>query len=112
VSSEGEKLHGKVAGVGAEDETALVEVDEPEQKRGTAADCVERGLMRTIGGEGVVVTIKDGDSSRGEEGVHSGGLLGVGTDGEEALPVRIFGGRASAVVMETRGGDVDGFDDG
>jgi len=112
VGGEGKKLHGKVAGVGTEDKTAFVEVDEAEQERGAAADSVERGLVRAIRREGVVVTVEDGDGSWCEERVHGGGLLCVGTDGEEALPVRIFGGRASAVVVEARGGDVDGFDDG
>jgi hypothetical protein len=39
-------------------------------------------------------------------------LLGVGADGEEALPVGVANGGAGAVVVEARGGDLDGFDDG
>ena len=44
--------------------------------------------------------------------MHGGGLLGVGADGEEALPVSVGGGGAGAVVVEAGGGDLDGFDDG
>ena len=58
------------------------------------------------------MAVEDSDGSGGEERIHRGGLLGVGADGEEALPVRVFGGRAGAVVVEARGGDVEGFDDG
>jgi len=38
VGGEGEELDGEVAGVGAEDETAFVEVDEAEEEGGAAAD--------------------------------------------------------------------------
>jgi hypothetical protein len=51
VGGEGEELDGKVSGVGAEDETAFVEVDEAEEESGAAADGVERGLMGAVGGE-------------------------------------------------------------
>ena len=68
--------------------------------------------MGAVGGERVVVAVEDGDGTGGDEGVHGGGLLGVGTDGEEALPVGMFGGRAGAVVVQAGGGDLDGFDDG
>jgi len=112
VGGEGEELDGEVAGVGAEDETAFVEVDEAEEEGGSATDGVEGGLMGAVGGERVVVAVEDGDGSGGDEGVHGGGLLGVGADGEEALPVGVFGGRAGAVVVQAGGGDLDGFDDG
>jgi hypothetical protein len=69
-------------------------------------------LMSAVGGQGVVVAIEDGDGAGGDKGVHGGGLLGVGTDGQEALPVSVFGGRPGAVVVQARGGDLDGFDDG
>jgi hypothetical protein len=105
-------LDGEVPGVGAEDESAFVEVDEAEEKGGAAADGVERGLMGAVRGEGVVVAVEDGDGSGRDEGIHGGGLLAVGTDGDEALPVGVFGGGAGAVVVEARGGDLDGFDDG
>jgi len=105
-------LHGEGAGIGAEDETALVVVDETEEEGAAAADGVERGLVRAVRGEGVVVAVEDGDGSGGEEGVHGGGLLGVGADGEEALPVGVAGGGAGAVVVQAGGGDLDGFDDG
>jgi hypothetical protein len=105
-------LHGEVACVGAEDETAFVEVDEAEEEGGSAADGVEGGLVGAVGGKGVVVAVEDGDGSRGEEWVHSGGLLGVGADGEEALPVGVLGGGAGTVVVEAGGGDLEGFDDG
>lgn len=68
--------------------------------------------MGSIGGEGVVMTIKDGDGSGRDEGLHGGGLLGIDADGEEALPVCLFHGRAGAVVLEAGGGNRDGFDDG
>jgi hypothetical protein len=58
------------------------------------------------------MAIEDGDGSRGDDGIHRGGLLGVGADGEEALPVSVGGGGAGTVVVEARGGDLDGFDDG
>ena len=112
VGGEGEELDGERAGVGAEDETALIKVNEAEEKGGAATDGVERGLMGAIGGQGVVVAVEDGDSAGRDERVHGGGLLGVGTDGEEALPVAVFGGGAGAVVLQTGGGDLDGFDDG
>jgi len=48
--------------------------------------------MGAVGGERVVVAVEDGDGTGGDEGVHGGGLLGVGTDGEEALPVGMAGG--------------------
>ncbi len=105
-------MDGEVAGVGAEDETAFVEVDEAEEECGAAADGVERRLMRAIGSEGVVVAVEDGDGSGGDEGIHGGGLLGVGADGEEALPVGVSGGGAGAVVVQAGGRDLDGFDDG
>ena len=63
VGGEGEELDGEVAGVGAEDETAFVEVDEAEEEGGAAADGVEGGLMGAVGGEGVVVAVEDGDGS-------------------------------------------------
>ena len=112
MGGEGEELDGEVAGVGAEDETAFVEVDEAEEERGAATDSVESGLVGAVGREGVVVSVEDGDGSRGDEGVHGGGLLGVGTDGEEALPVDVAGGGTGAVVVQAGGGDLDGFDDG
>jgi hypothetical protein len=68
-----------------------------------------------VGGEGVVVAIEDGDGAGGDEGVHGGGLLGIGADGEEALPVGVPGRGADAVgviAVEAGGGDLDGFDDG
>jgi hypothetical protein len=91
VGGEGEELDGKVSGVGAQDETAFVEVDEAEEESGGAADGVERGLMGAVGSERVVVAVEDGDGAGGDEGVHGGRLLGVGADGEEALPVGMFG---------------------
>ena len=105
-------MHGEGAGVRAQDETALVEVDEAEEESAAAADGVERGLMGAVGGEGVVVPIEHGDGSGGEERFHGGGLLGIGTDGEEALPVGVASGGAGAVVVQAGGGDLDGFDDG
>ena len=71
--------------------------------------------MGAVGGERVVVAVEDGDSARGDEGGHGGGLLGVGADGEEALPLGVGGGGADAVgviAVEPGGGDLDGFDDG
>jgi hypothetical protein len=112
VGCEREELDGKVAGPGAEDETAFVEVDEAEEEGRTAADSVERGLVGAVWSERVVVPIEHGDSARGDERIHCGGLLGVGADGEETLPMGVFCGRAGAVVVEARGGDLDGFDDG
>lgn len=112
VGGEGKQLDGEVAGVGAEDETAFVEVDEAEEESGAAADGVKSGLVGAVGGEGVVVAVEDGDGSGRDEGVHGSGLLGVGADGEEALPVGVFGGGASTVVVQAGGGDLDGFDDG
>jgi hypothetical protein len=40
VGGEGEELDGEVAGVGAKDEAAFVEVDEAEEEGGAAADGV------------------------------------------------------------------------
>ena len=114
VCSEGKELDGKVAGVWAEDETAFVEVDEAEEEGGSAADGVEGELVGSVGGEGVVVAVEDGDGAGRDEGVHGGGLLGVGADGEEALPVGVAGGSADAVgviAVQAGGGDLDGFDD-
>jgi hypothetical protein len=115
VGCERKELDGEVAGVGAEDETAFVEVDEAEEEGGAAADGVERGLVGAVGGEGVVVTVEDCDGSGRDEGVHGGGLLGVGANGEETLPLGVRGGGADAVgviAVEAGGGDLDGFDDG
>ena len=50
VGGEREELDGEIAGVGAEDETAFVEVDEAEEEGGSAADGVERGLMGAVRG--------------------------------------------------------------
>ena len=83
-------MDGEVAGVWAEDETALVEVDEAEEEGCAAADGIEGGLMGAVGGEGVVVAVEDGDGSGRDEGIHGCGLLGVGSDGEETLPVGVF----------------------
>jgi hypothetical protein len=105
-------LYGEGARVGAEDETGLVEVDEAEEERAAAADGVERGLVGAVGSERVVVAVEDGDGSGGEERFHGGGLLGVGADGEKALPVGVASGGAGAVVVQAGGGDLDGFDDG
>jgi hypothetical protein len=91
VGAEGQELDGEVAGVGAEDETAFVEVDKAEEKSGTATDGVESGLVGAVRGEGVVVAIKDGDGAGREKRIHGGGLLSVGADGEKALPVGVFG---------------------
>jgi len=91
VGGEGEKLDGEVAGVGAEDEAAFVEVHEAEQEGGAASDGVESGLVGAVGGERVVVAVEDGDGAGRDERIHGGGLLGVGADGEEALPVGVFG---------------------
>jgi hypothetical protein len=112
VGGEGKELDGEVAGVGAEDEAALVEVDEAEEECGAAADGVEGGLVGAVGGERVVVAVEDGDGAGRDEGVHGGGLLGVGADGEETLPVGVLCGWAGAIVVEAGGGDLDGFDDG
>ena len=51
VGGEGEKLDGEVAGVGAEDEAAFVEVDEAKEEGGAATDGVEGGLMGPVGCE-------------------------------------------------------------
>jgi hypothetical protein len=91
VGGEGEELNGEVARPGAEDEAALVEVDETEEEGGSTADGVESGLVGAVGGEGVVVAIEDGDGAGGDERVHGGGLLGICPDGEEALPVGVAG---------------------
>ena len=91
---------------------AFVEVHEAEGERGAAADGIERGLVGPVGRERVVMTVEDDDGSGGDEWVHCGGLLGVGADGQEALPVGVLCGQAGAVVVQTRGGDLDGFDDG
>jgi hypothetical protein len=112
VGSERKELDREVAGVGAEDETAFVEVDEAEEEGGSAANGVEGGLMGAVGGKGVVVAIEHGDCAGGDERIHGGGLLGVGADGEEALPMGVFGGRTGAVIVQAGGGDLDGFDDG
>jgi hypothetical protein len=112
VGGQGEELDGEVARIGAEDETAFVEVDEAEEQGRAAADGVEGGLVGAIRGERVVVAIEDGDGSRSDERVHGGGLLRVGTDGEEALPVGVPRGGAGTVVVQAGGGDLDGFDDG
>jgi hypothetical protein len=112
VGGEGQELDGEFAGPGTEDEAAFVEVDEAEEESGSAADGVEGWLVGTVGGEGVVVAIEDGDGSGSDEGLHGGGLLGVGTDGEEAMPMSVFGGGAGAVVVEAGGGDLEGLDDG
>jgi hypothetical protein len=93
-------LDGEVPGVGPEDETAFVEVDEAEKEGSATPDGVERGLMGAVGGEGVVVAVEDGDGSGGDEWVHGRGLMGVGADGEETLPVGVLGGGAGTVVME------------
>ncbi|MCU1252957.1 MAG: hypothetical protein JWQ49_5986 [Edaphobacter sp.] len=113
VGGEREELDGEVSGVGAEDETAFVEVDEAEEEGGTAANGIEGGLMGPVGSERVVVAVEDGDCPGGDERVHGGGLLGVGADGEEALPLGVGGGGADAVgviAVEAGGGDLDGFD--
>jgi hypothetical protein len=115
VDGQGEELDGEGSGVGAEDKATFVEVHEAEEEGGSAADGVEGGLVGPVGGEGVVVAVEDGDGSGDEEGVHCGGLLGVGADGEEALPVGVGGGGTDAVgvvAVEAGGGDLDGFNDG
>jgi len=100
VGCEGQELDGEVAGVRAEDKTAFVEIDEAEQEGGAAADGVESGLVGSVGGEGVVVTVEDGDGTGGDERLHGRGLLGVRADGEEALPVGVAGGGTSAIVVQ------------
>ena len=90
VGGERDELDRKAAGVRAEDEAALIEVDEAEEESGAAADSVERRLVGAVGSKGVVVPIEHGDGSGADEWVHGGGLLGVGADGEEALPVSVF----------------------
>jgi hypothetical protein len=70
--------------------------------------------MGSVGSERVVVAVEDGDCAGGDERVHGGGLLGVGADGEEALPLCVGGGGADAVgviAVESGGGDLDGFDE-
>jgi hypothetical protein len=71
--------------------------------------------MGSVRGERVVVAVQDCDGSGGDERVHGGGLLGVGADGKEALPVGAGGGVADAVgeiAVQAGGGDLDSFDDG
>ena len=58
------------------------------------------------------MAIEDGDGSGGDQRLHGGCLLGVGTDGQKALPVGVFGGRTGAIVVQAGGGDLGGFDDG
>jgi hypothetical protein len=67
VGGEGQELNGEVAGVGAEDEAAFVEVDEAEEESGAAADGVEGGLVGAIRRERVVVAIEDSDGSGGDK---------------------------------------------
>lgn len=112
VGGERQELNREVPGVGAEDKTAFVEVDEAEKEGGAASYGVERGLMGAVGRKRVVVAVEDGDGAGGDEWVHGRGLMCVGADGEEALPVGVFGGGAGAIVMQARGGDLNGFDDG
>jgi hypothetical protein len=72
-------LHGEGAGVGAEDETGLVEVDEAEEERAAAADGLERGLVGAVGSEGVVVA----DLSVLKSQMKS--LMGIGQPGRLTL---------------------------
>jgi len=65
-----------------------------------------------VGSERIIVPVQHSDGIGADERVHRGGLLGVGADGEEALPVGVFGRGAGAVVLQAGGGDLDGFDDG
>jgi hypothetical protein len=48
-------LDGEGTGVWAEDETALVEVDEAEEECAAAADSVERGLVGAVRSQRVIV---------------------------------------------------------
>ena len=94
VGGERQELDGEVSGVGAQDKVTLVVVDKTKGEGCTVADCVEGGLMGPVRGQGVVVAVEDGDGSGGDEGLHCSGLLGIGADGDETLPVRVLGGGA------------------
>jgi|SRR5277367_4687021 len=100
VRRERQELDREIAGPGAEDETAFVEVDEAEEQGCAATNSVESGLVGAIRGKRVVVAVENGDGTGRDERLHGCGLLGVGTNGEEALPVGVFGGGASPVVVQ------------
>ncbi len=108
---DGEEGDGKRAGVRAENEVVLVEVDEAEKERGAETDGVGGGLVGAVGGKRGVVAVEDDDGALGEEGGHGGGLLGIDADGDEAVPVFAGGGGAGAVFKEARGGEGNAFDD-
>lgn len=80
-------MDGEGGGVGAEDESAIVEAGKAKVKGASAAYGVEIGLLRPVEGERGVVAVDDDDGSGGDEGCHGFGLLSVCPDGDEALPV-------------------------
>ena len=90
---------------------AFVEIDVTEQQGGAATDGVEAALVRPVGCERGVVTVDDDDGTWGQKRLHRGGLLDIGADGDEALPVGAFAGGSGAVAVERRGRDGQGFDD-
>jgi hypothetical protein len=110
VGAEAEELDGELVGEGAEDKLAIVVLKEADGERGAGADGVDGALVGAVGGERVVVAVEDDDGAGSDEGLHGGGLLGVGADGDEALPVAAAGPGAGSVVVEARGGDLEGFD--
>ena len=111
MAGEGEEHDGEILGERAKDEAAVVELDEAEGQGGSAADGVEGALVGAVGGQGLVVTVEDDEGAGGEERLHGGGLVGVGADGEEALPVGVLRGGLDPAVVKAGGGDVDGLDD-
>jgi hypothetical protein len=112
VGAEGEKLDGEVERERTQDEPTTIELDVPKDEVCAATDGVESSLLGSVRSDGVVVTVEDDGGTVGDEGVHCSGLLHVCTDGEEALPVRTSLRGTGAIVLKTRGGDVDGLDDG
>ena len=83
----------------AEDEPSIIEFDETEDEACTATDGIEGTLVGAVGRERVVMAIKDDDGPGSDHGVHCDGLLGVGADGEKALPVSALQGWAGAIFL-------------
>ncbi len=58
------------------------------------------------------MAVEDNDCAGGDEGLHGGGVSGIGAQGEEAMPVGLVLGAPGAIFVEPRRGDGDALDDG
>lgn len=97
------QLHRKGPRVRAEDEMAVVEIQESEEKGGTTTHSVECRALGAVWDQRRVVAIEDCDCAHRKHRIHCGSLLSVGAHRDEALPLGVTCRWPGPIVVQPRG---------